>query len=72
MQEAQLKYNDRREENLLIKVKDKGRGKAEENYEGRQYSFLVQIGRRTRQYTVYELIIIFEGSSCTGSMLTEG
>ena len=73
-QEAQLKYNE--EDNLLIKVKDEGKRntKGEENLEGRQYSFLVQIGRRrARQYTTHnDNNIIFEGSSCTGSMITEG
>ena len=73
-QDAKLKFNDRREDNLLIKVKDKGRMNSKEKYEGRQYSFLVQIGGRRRlQYMKILLnIIIFQGSSCTGSMITEG
>ena len=48
MQDAKLKFSDRREDNLLIKVKDKGRMNSKEKYEGRQYSFLVQIGGRRR------------------------
>ena len=61
-QDAKLKFNDRREDNLLIKVKDKGRMNSKEKYEGRQYSFLVQIGgRRRMRYMIILLnIIIFQ------------
>ena len=42
--------NEKGGKDLLIEVKDKEgkKSEADENYEGRQYSFLVQIGKRRK------------------------
>ena len=42
MQEAKLQKNEKKEENFLVQMKSNS--KEDESLEGRQYSFLVQIG----------------------------
>ena len=52
MQEAKLQKNEKKEENSLVQMKINS--KTDQHFEGRQYSFLVQIGTEEELYTVHK------------------